>query len=76
MKPGFLAISVEVAQEWQSKIDDLLDHYHPTNSTADYRCVFCGNVAVTNNKDVIHQSDCFGARWEKILSDFIRDASQ
>ena len=58
----------DLLNELRDGLPSLLDHYEPNPNNSDYRCVFCGNHAKTNNDLVVHRLDCLGAKLDMALN--------
>jgi hypothetical protein len=58
--PACIILQLRKVSNLQWRITDLMDHWHPCDNAADYRCEFCGTTAQTNEHSVVHPDDCEG----------------
>jgi hypothetical protein len=64
-----ITLTREQAEDLAENINDLLHQWSPSSCSADYQCAFCLNRPQTNFGTIIHDSDCKGESFLKLLRD-------
>lgn len=62
-----IKIDRKLAEELEDKLSDLTHRWSPSDTMADYECVFCGNRPSTNKTSIIHEDNCLGVRLAQTL---------
>jgi hypothetical protein len=62
-----MKVSENLLTELAERVDSLTNYWSPSDTQADYICVFCGTRAKTNIAPIEHTNDCIGIRFLRIF---------